>query len=273
MHERERRGAILEALKGRLVLPLRELGEMTGASSATLRRDVAKLEELGLVRRVHGGVSSPDAAPDLRPASGPVSLEGAPSFASQRFKNWDRKRAIAAIAAGLCADGESIIINGGSTTYAMVEFLRDRQLNILTNSFPIAEALLRSSRNRITLPGGEVYREQGIILSPFDDDAISSLHANTMFMSAMALTPLGLVEGDPLIARAEAKLFQRADKLVLLIDSSKFTPRGSMVVCPLSRVSHVITDDGVGEDSLALLRSAGISVTIAQLQKGIASAA
>jgi DeoR family transcriptional regulator, ulaG and ulaABCDEF operon transcriptional repressor len=265
MHERERHNAILEAIKGRLVLPLRELADMTGASAATLRRDVAKLEELGLVRRVHGGVSVPD--------DGPHALDGAPSFASQRFKNWDRKRAIAALAAEMCADGESIIINGGSTTYAMVEFLRDKQLNILTNSFPIAEALMRSSQSRITLPGGEIYREQGIILSPFDDDSIQNVHANTMFMSAMALTPLGVVEGDPLIARAEAKLFQRADRLVLLIDSSKFAPRGSMVVCPLSRVNHVITDDGVSEEVLALLRSAGISVTIATYEKRIASAA
>jgi DeoR family transcriptional regulator, ulaG and ulaABCDEF operon transcriptional repressor len=265
MHERERRGAILEALRGRLVLPLRELGEVTGASSATLRRDVAKLEDEGLVRRVHGGIAAPE--------GGPAALDGAPSFASQRFKNWDRKRAIARVAAGMCVDGESIIINGGSTTFAMVDFLRERELNILTNSFPIAEALLRSGRSRITVPGGEIYREQGIILSPFDDDAIKNVHATTMFMSAMALTALGVVEGDPLIARAEAKLFQRADKLVLLIDSSKFAPRGNMVVCPLSRLGHVVTDDGVSEETLALLRSAGISVTIAATEKGIASAA
>ncbi len=239
---------------------MRDLEDVTGASPATLRRDVAKLEERGLVRRVHGGVSLPDAAP--------LHLDGAPSFASQRFKNWDRKRAIAARAAEMCVDGESIIINGGSTTYAMVEFLRDKRLNILTNSFPIAEALMRSSQSRITLPGGEVYREQGIILSPFDDDAIRNVHATTMFMSAMALTPLGVVEGDPLIARAEAKLFQQAEKLVLLIDSSKFAPRGSMVVCPLSRLSHVITDDGVGEETLALLRAAVFRSPSPQARKG-----
>jgi DeoR family transcriptional regulator, ulaG and ulaABCDEF operon transcriptional repressor len=263
MHEQERRAAILEAIKGRAVLPLRELSDVMGVSSATLRRDVTKLEEAGLVKRVHGGVAAP----------APLHLDGAPSFLSQRVKNWHRKRAIAELAAGLCADGESIIINGGTTTYAMVDFLRDRRLNILTNSFPIAEALIKSSQNRITLPGGEIYREQGIILSPFDDDAIQNVHATTMFLSAMALTALGMVEGDPLIARAEAKLFQRADKLVALIDSSKFTPRGNMVVCPLSRVALVITDDGVSEDALNMLNNAGVSVRIALVQKEIASAA
>jgi DeoR family transcriptional regulator, ulaG and ulaABCDEF operon transcriptional repressor len=265
MLERERHQAILDAIKDKPVLALRALADLTGASSATLRRDVAKLESLGLLQRVHGGVAG------LDPAARP--LEGAPSFASQRFKNWDRKRAIAALAASLCADGESIIINGGTTTYAMVEFLRERDLNILTNSFPIAEALMRSGQNRITLPGGEVHRESGIILSPFDDDAIRTVHANTMFMSAMAVTPLGVVEGDPLIARAEAKLFQRAERLVLLLDSSKFVSRGSMVVCPLSRVSLLITDDGISEDALNMLSHAGVSVKIAPFQKGIATAA
>jgi DeoR family transcriptional regulator, ulaG and ulaABCDEF operon transcriptional repressor len=265
MHERERRTMILNALPGRAVLPLRELGVLTGASAATLRRDVARMEEQGLLRRVHGGVSLPDRAPS--------SLDGAPSFAAQRVKNWEKKRAIAALAAQMCEDGQSIILNGGTTTFAMVDFLRDKKLNILTNSFPIAEGLMKWSKSRITLPGGEIYREQGIILSPFDDDAIGTLHANTMFMSAMALTPLGLVEADPLIARAEAKLFQRADQLVVLMDSSKFEPRGNLVVCPLSRISLVITDDRVSDDALNMLHHAGVSVKIAETENGIAVAA
>lgn len=265
MHERDRRSAILGAMAGRPVVPVRELADLTGASSATLRRDVARLEADGLVRRVHGGISAPD-------PQQPATL-GAPTFSSQRVKNADKKRAIAAAACGLCRDGESIIINGGTTTFAMIDFLRDRHLNILTNSFPIAEALIRSSDNRITLPGGEVYREQGIILSPFEDDAIQNLHATTMFMSAAAITPLGIVEADPLVARAEAKLLRRAERLIVLADSTKFEPKGSLVVCPLSRVSVLVTDDGVSEAAMAMLENAGVEVVVAPTTKEIASAA
>ena len=265
MHEHERHNAILNAITARPVVQLRELVLLTGASSATLRRDVVKLEEDGLVRRVHGGVALPVGVvqPHL----------GAPSFASQRVKNMDCKRAIATAAVALCTDGQSIIINAGTTTFAMVDALRARKLNIVTNSFPIAEALMRSSENRITVPGGEIYREQGIILSPFDDDAIQYVHATMMFMSCLAITPLGVVEADPLIARAEAKLLSRAEKLVIVADSSKFEPRGSLVVCPLSRVSTVVTDDGVSEQSLAMLKQAGVDVIIVPFRKQIASAA
>lgn len=265
MRETDRRAAILGAMAGRPVVPVRELVDLTGASSATLRRDLTKLEEEGLVRRVHGGISEPG-------SKLPATL-GAPTFNSQRIKNADKKRAIAALACGLVEDGESIIINAGTTTFAMVDFLRDRRLNILTNSFPIAEALIRGSENRITLPGGEVYREQGIILSPFEDDTIQTLHATTMFMSAAAITPLGVVEADPLVARAEAKLLSRAERLIVLVDSTKFEPRGSLVVCPLSRVSVLVTDDGISEAALAMMENAGLDVRIAPLAKEIASAA
>jgi DeoR family ulaG and ulaABCDEF operon transcriptional repressor len=265
MHERDRRSAILNAMAGRAVVPVRELVKLTGASSATLRRDLARMEKAGLVRRVHGGISGPE--PQY-----PVAL-GAPAFSSERVRNALQKRAIAAVAASLCVDGESVIINGGTTTFAMVDFLRERRLNILTNSFPIAEALLRASTNRITLPGGEVYREQGIVLSPFEDDATQTLHATTMFMSAAAITPLGVVEADPLIARAEARLLTRADRLIVLADSTKFEPKGSLVVCPLTRVAMVITDDGIGETARAMLENAGIDVRIAPVVKEIASAA
>ena len=81
------------------------------------------------------------------------------------------------------------------------------------------------------------------------------------------------MEVDPLIARAEAKLLKRAERLVVLADSSKFEPRGSLVVCPLSRVSLLITDDGITEAALAMLANAGVEVIVAPVDKEIASAA
>jgi DeoR family transcriptional regulator, ulaG and ulaABCDEF operon transcriptional repressor len=227
MHERERWQRILTQVRERGVIRVRELVKATGASSATLRRDLTKLEELGQLRRVHGGVE-----------------------------------AVAKSAAELCDDGESIIINAGSTTYFMAEFLRHARLQILTNSFPIAQELIATSENRIVLPGGEVYREQGIVLSPFDEDAIQHFTASKMFMSCYSITPMGIIEGDPLIARAEAKLLSRADKLIVIADSSKFEPRGSMAVCQLSRVHTLVTDDAAPAHMLDHLKSIGVHVIV-----------
>ena len=254
MHEQERWQTILHLVHERSVISARELADITRASAATLRRDLTKLAERGLVRRVHGGVQAvgPQAAAKLETASFTVSQA---LFA-------ERKRAIARQAVALCRDGESIIINGGSTTFHMVEFLRASRLQILTNSFSIAEALVRQSDNRIILPGGEVYRDQNIILSPFDEDSIQHYTASKMFMSAMSIGPLGLVEGDPLIARAEAKLLSRAADLIVVADSSKFEPRGSMAVAPLNRIKRLITDDAAPPYALDMLREAGVEVEV-----------
>jgi DeoR family transcriptional regulator, ulaG and ulaABCDEF operon transcriptional repressor len=244
---------------------VRELVASTGASSATLRRDLVKLEEMGQVRRVHGGIEAVDASEQSH-------LETRPFGLSQTL-NAARKREVAQAAAELCQDGESIIINAGSTTWYMAEFLRQRRMQILTNSFPIAQELLAKSLNRIVLPGGELYREQGIILSPFDEDAIQHFTASKIFMSCFSITPMGIIEGDPLIARAEAKLLSRADRLIVIADSSKFQPRGSMAVCPLARVHTLITDRGAPEQFLDHAKSLGINVLIAGDSKDSISSA
>jgi DeoR family ulaG and ulaABCDEF operon transcriptional repressor len=83
-----------------------------------------------------------------------------------------------------------------------------------------------------------------------------------MFMSAISIGPLGVIEGDPLLARAESKLLKRADKLIVLADSSKFVSRGSLVVCPLSRIDTLITDSDAPSDALDMLRGHGVRVVV-----------
>jgi DeoR family ulaG and ulaABCDEF operon transcriptional repressor len=83
-----------------------------------------------------------------------------------------------------------------------------------------------------------------------------------MFMSAISIGPLGVIEGDPLLARAESKLLKRADKLIVLADSSKFVSRGSLVVCPLSRIDTLITDSDAPSDALDMLRGHGIRIVV-----------
>ena len=129
----------------------------------------------------------------------------------------------------------------------------------------MANFLIEETQNRVALPGGQVYRDQKLIVSPFDDDAIQHYSAKLMFMSALSIGPLGVIEGDPLIARAETKLLRRAEKLIVLADGSKFTVKGSLVVCPLSRIHILITDDFAPPAALATLREAGVQVEVVEV--------
>ena len=260
MHEIERQRIILGEVAEKPVVTVAELVALTGASEATIRRDIGALHVAGKLRRVRGGAEA------LHPPQ-VLGIAGRP-FSVNEGVNIDKKRAIASAAVELCEDGDSIIINGGTTTFQMVHDLARRRMQILTNSFPIAEHLLRNSKNTITVPGGAIYREQNIILSPFENDVTRNFYARRMFMSARGISSLGVMEGDPLLIQAEQKLLNQADELVLLIDSSKFQNRSSLILCPLERVHTVITDAGVSSRDAKTVEQAGIRLIVATREAG-----
>ena len=261
MRERQRAEIVRNLLAERGFLSIADIMAATGVSAASARRDAVRLAEIGLAERLHGGIQARDSAFSKAMAPTPLATR---SFDSTRTINVAAKRAIARSAVEMCADGDVVIINGGTTTYQMSEFLRAARLKILTNSYPLAEFLIHETQNRVALPGGEVYRDQKLIVAPFDDDAIQHYSARIMFMSAISIGPLGLIEGDPLIARAETKLLKRADRLVVLADSSKFAPRGSLVVCPLQRIHTLITDSGAAPEALGMLADAGVRTVVVE---------
>lgn len=89
-------------------------------------------------------------------------------------------------------------------------------------------------------------------------------YAKRMFMGAHGLGPIGLMESDPLLIQAEEKLIGQADELVVLVDSSKFENRSSLVLCPLNRIDIVITDEGITDRAASMLEAADIRVIVAQ---------
>ena len=115
MHERERHKLILNAVQERPVATIGELVEMTATSEATIRRDISALHVQGRLRRVRGGAEA------LHPPQF-VGIAGRPFKVSEAV-NIEKKRAIAEAAVALCADGDSIIMNAGTTTFQMVHFL------------------------------------------------------------------------------------------------------------------------------------------------------
>jgi DeoR family transcriptional regulator, ulaG and ulaABCDEF operon transcriptional repressor len=250
MHERERHRIILSAIQEKPVVTVQDIAELTEASEATIRRDIAALHVQGKLRRVRGGAEAVH-PPQLG------NLAARPFKVSESI-NIDRKRAIARRAVELCEEGDSIIINGGTTTFQMVYPLVNRRLQVFTNSFPIAEHLLHHSKNVVMVPGGTIYREQNIILSPFDNDVARNFYAKKMFMGAQGVGPHGIMEANPLLIQAEQKLMRQAEELIVMVDSSKFRKRSSLILCPLENVSTIITDDRISDEAAAMVAHAGI---------------
>ena len=257
MHERERHRIILSAVQEKSVVTVQDISELTEASEATIRRDIAALHVQGKIRRVRGGAEAVH-PPQLG------NLAGRPFRVSESV-NIDKKRAIARQAVELCDPGDAIIINGGTTTFQMVHFMAAHRLQVMTNSFAIAEHLVKHSKNTVTVPGGAIYREQSLILSPFDNDTTRNFYARRMFIGAQGVGPLGIMEADALIIQSEQKLMHQADELVVMVDSSKFHRRSSLILCPLDRVTTIITDDGISEETVRMIEDAGVTLKIASV--------
>jgi DeoR family ulaG and ulaABCDEF operon transcriptional repressor len=254
MHATERDEFILTHLREQGFVPLQHLCEKMSASPATVRRDLERLAAAGLLQRVHGGARIIE--PDDR------HLAGTP-FELNLRQHLDQKNAIGREAAKLCKPGEAIIIDGGTTTLQMCPHLQANNLHVLTNSLHIVDALSRHTGVQLAVPGGSIFREQNIILSPFEDDGLKRFHATKYFLSSAAIGAKGLMQADTILIQAERKLMARADSLIVLIDSSKFRESAALLLCGLDEIDTVITDAGATTADLAMLRKAGIKVIVA----------
>ena len=257
MHETERHRIILSEVNQRSMISINELKNLLGSSEATVRRDIVRLDKSGMLRRIRGG-----AEPITPPTVG--SLLGKP-YVFNESVNIDKKIAIGKLASSMCQDGDSIIINGGTTTFQMVSNLVQQNLNVLTNSWTIADYLHLHTKHTVTLPGGTLYRDQNIILSPFHDGISSHFLARLMFIGAQGINSRGLLESDPLILQAEQKLMSQAEKIIVMVDSSKFSVRNNLILCSLDRIDTLITDSGIDEESKQMLLDAGVKLMIADI--------
>ena len=261
MHATEREQAIMDLLERRGFLAFRELEKKLSASPATLRRDLERMASEGRIRRVHGGAQLPKDAADAKGAPG--HLLGVP-FHENIGRHRAEKETIGRAAAALCARGEGVMIDGGSTTLQMCPHLNGLNLQVLTNSIHIVSALLPQPDTQILIPGGAVFREQNIVLSATGDDLMPPFHAPKLFMGAAAVGLQGVMQADVVLVAAERRLIERADQLILLVDSSKFKGSSGHVVCGLKEVDVVVTDAGIEKKAAAMLKAAGVKVIIAK---------
>ncbi len=157
MLAQERRQQILEMVRARGFASLPELADALDVSESTIRRDVGLLEENGAASRIHGGVLYTGTSPKL------------PHFDSREPAGWEQKRAIAQKALELVDDGDTILLDGGSTTYEVARLLVGRPLHVVTNSLPVANLFASDTRSDLVWIGGNVCPRTGVALGPYAD--------------------------------------------------------------------------------------------------------
>ncbi|HTM82556.1 DeoR/GlpR family DNA-binding transcription regulator [Asticcacaulis sp.] len=274
MHLQDRWKRIIDELNSERVTSVEELTERLGVSPATIRRDLNELHELGHLLRVRGGatradstIQNPRAGDDRR-----SGLTGQSAFADSVITNAAAKRAIARLALSYITPGLSMIIDGGTTTFMMASMMADEPYHVLTTSVPILQCLFERPRIKVTVPGGELFRDQSIILNPYDDGILQHFAAQRMFIGCQALTRNGLLQTDTLLVQSERRLMERASEVIVLADSSKIDAPASLSVCPLKDIDVLITDENIDPSAVRWLNAHDIEVRIAKIEDGAAAA-
>lgn len=254
MLERKRKEIILRLLELHGVTSIHEVVDATGASESTIRRDFSDLEAAGTLSRVRGGVEIVGTGPARR------DEEYRNSFELRRSINEEKKRRIARHACTMVSDGETIFVDGGSTTYHMVEFLTSFALTVVTNSFAVAGYLSRHSDATVILPEGTLDRESQLILSYLASDPFVNYAASKAFMGVEGITENEFTNSANLVIQSERAMIAHARETIILADETKFGHRGHLTLCPVTQASAIITTKEADPQLIDKLRAKGLEV-------------
>lgn len=237
MHAEDRRHRALEIIRmsgGFASLP--QLATELGVSESTIRRDLDVLEESGVARRTHGGVFYVGGGPQL------------PVFELREPEQWAKKRAIAQTAAQLIKNGDTVLFDGGSTTYELARLLVGRPLQVVTNSLPVANLFAANAYADLNLIGGFVYPRTGVALGPHAVEMISQLNVRCSVLSVAGITERGFYNSNLFLTEAEKAMIHAADQVIVVADSTKFGRQSLSMLCDWSAVHTIVVDDGLSRE-------------------------
>lgn len=248
-----RRERILLAISGNESVRIPDLARELNVSTETIRRDLDYLHSKGLVRRHFGGA-----------IVNPVGVE--PSWSERLSTLPDRKEAIGRTAAGLISDGEVLMLGAGSTVFRFAKQLvtENRRLIVFTNSVAAGSCFPSGSRARVMLAPGEFNKNEGCTLGLETTSFLERFWVDTAVLSVSGLSVAGGTEVIFGLAPVERTMIQRATRLILLVDHSKFGRRSLELVCSLDDVDILVTDETPPAELAEKLREADIEVVVAR---------
>jgi len=249
----ERQLAILRRLEAAGKVTVEELAAAFGVSTPTVRSDLSRLEERGLLRRTHGG------------AIGASSTLFEPPFSQREVMHRPEKRAIAALAATLVQEGDTILLDAGTTTCELALRLRPfRSLTVVTNSLENASVLMDSPGVQVILVGGLIQPRRRAALGPLAMRFLEPFHVDRAFLAFNGVdAEAGFTVVDFDAADVKRQMMARASEVVVLADSSKIGKTAFAAVAPLAAAHFLITDPGIAPEDRRRLQDAGLVVRVA----------
>ena len=248
----ERRRAILDLLNRESRVVVTDLSARFRTSQITIRKDLEVLHAQGLLHRTHGGA--------LTIQTGALAD---PSLQEKEKLHHGEKLRIAAAAVRLIEEGQSIILDSGTTTTTIARSLRGhRKLTVITNAINIA-AELANSEIDVLLTGGSVRRNSFSLVGPLAEESLRQLSADICFLGVDGFDiKLGLSTPNLLEAKVNRIMVERSRVVVAVCDSSKFGHRSLSHIAAAKAIHHVVTDKRISKSDLSSLKDLGIAVTL-----------
>ncbi|MDZ4850455.1 MAG: DeoR/GlpR family DNA-binding transcription regulator [Pirellulaceae bacterium] len=246
-----RRTKLKELIRSQGFVSIPDLREAIEASESTIRRDLDFLEEQGEAKRTHGGVF----------CTGPSA--GLQVFEDRRVGHWEKKRQIALAAATMIEDRETILLDGGSTTYELARQLIGRPLQIVTNSLPVANLFATSERTDLVFLGGAVHHRTGITLGPYANQMMEGITVQKAILSVAGIDERGYYNSNLLLVETERAMMRCADQTIVVADSSKFGRSSLSRLCSLSEVQKIVVDNELDQVWRNRLSENGVETMIA----------
>jgi DeoR family fructose operon transcriptional repressor len=236
MSAEARRDQLLEVIRIKRFASLPDLAQMLSVSESTVRRDVDQLEESGAARRAHGGVFYAGPSPKLA------------HFDNRQSTNWEKKRKIAHRVTSMIEEGDTVLLDGGSTTYEIAQRLTERQIQVVTNSLPVANLFIGSETAEVVVVGGYVHGRTGVTLGAYATDMLRDLNVRIAVLSVAGLNEKGFYNSNLLLVESERVMMEAADQVVIVADSTKIGRSSLARLCDLNQVDVLVVDDEISDE-------------------------
>lgn len=255
----QRHARILEILRKDGVVAVQHLADALGASLSTVRRDLDHLTSQGYIDRHHGGaVMRREPSTRFEPE---VSISARLAVAE--------KEAIGALAASRAVDGQSVILDSGSTVTAVARHLKARgtRLTAVTNDLTTAHVLADAPRIQTIVTGGSLIMGRWTLIGPPGTDFLSGITADIAFVGAHSIDESGMSETSVDVAAMKRLMISRARRVIAVLDSGKFAPATFCRVAPVSAIHELITDAAAPAEEISALEAAGVTCTRVEVAK------
>jgi len=249
----QRRRLIAELVQAQGTVSTDELAARFRTSLVTIRGDLKALAATGTLARTHGGAIALRDHEEM-----PIGVKAT--------LHQEEKVRIAAAAVAMIRDGESIMLDGGTTTAEIAKGIRAlplQSLNVITNALNVANILAQSPHVRLVMLGGVLRPDSFSMAGPLAEAALDGLHADRLFLGVDSLDPeVGLMTPHVYEAQLNARMIRSASQVVAVADSSKLARRNLSVIAKVEQVHLLITDSNAPPSVVAALRERGLPVQL-----------